>query len=117
MTITVLNTALHRNAGHPRYEQRLAAHRRCRRPRRGAVPRSERSQQGRDHLRGSNIYPREVDEVLLGHPLVSEAAVRGEPDSGWGEALPVPGRAAVLCDLNEIISIFAVVSQNQDLTP
>ena len=34
---------------------------------------------------GSNIYPREVEEILLGHPLVSEVAVVGEPDSEWGE--------------------------------
>jgi len=34
---------------------------------------------------GSNIYPREVEEVLLGHPLVSEVAVVGEPDPEWGE--------------------------------
>jgi long-chain acyl-CoA synthetase len=34
---------------------------------------------------GSNIYPREVEEVLLQHPLVSEVSVVGEPDAEWGE--------------------------------
>jgi fatty-acyl-CoA synthase len=34
---------------------------------------------------GSNIYPREVEEVLLEHPGVSEAAVVGAPDPDWGE--------------------------------
>jgi fatty-acyl-CoA synthase len=34
---------------------------------------------------GSNIYPREVEEVLLEHPGVSEAAVVGAPDPEWGE--------------------------------
>lgn len=34
---------------------------------------------------GSNIYPREVEEVLLAHPSVVEAAVIGEPDEEWGE--------------------------------
>jgi fatty-acyl-CoA synthase len=34
---------------------------------------------------GSNIYPREVEEVLLEHPGVTEAAVVGAPDSEWGE--------------------------------
>jgi long-chain acyl-CoA synthetase len=36
---------------------------------------------------GSNIYPREVEEVLLRHPSVREIAVIGEPDRDWGEAL------------------------------
>ncbi len=34
---------------------------------------------------GSNIYPREVEEVLIEHPAVSEAAVVGAPDAEWGE--------------------------------
>lgn len=34
---------------------------------------------------GSNIYPREVEEVLLEHPEVSEACVVGAPDPEWGE--------------------------------
>jgi len=34
---------------------------------------------------GSNIYPREVEEVLVEHPGVSEAAVVGAPDDEWGE--------------------------------
>ena len=34
---------------------------------------------------GSNIYPREVEEVLLTHPAVLEAAVVGAPDPDWGE--------------------------------
>jgi fatty-acyl-CoA synthase len=34
---------------------------------------------------GSNIYPREVEEVLLEHPDVSEACVVGAPDEEWGE--------------------------------
>ena len=34
---------------------------------------------------GYNVYPREIEEVLCGHPAVSEAAVVGGPDSYWGE--------------------------------
>jgi len=34
---------------------------------------------------GSNIYPREVEEVLLRHPGVAEASVVGAPDADWGE--------------------------------
>ena len=35
---------------------------------------------------GSNVYPREVEEVLLSHPGVAEVAVLGVPDAQWGEA-------------------------------
>jgi long-chain acyl-CoA synthetase len=34
---------------------------------------------------GSNIYPREVEEVLQRHPAVAEVSVVGEPDPEWGE--------------------------------
>lgn len=34
---------------------------------------------------GSNVYPREVEEVLLTHPDVAEVAVLGIPDRKWGE--------------------------------
>ena len=34
---------------------------------------------------GSNIYPREVEEVLLQHPRVVEASVVGRPHPEWGE--------------------------------
>jgi len=34
---------------------------------------------------GSNVYPREVEEILLLHPGVAEAAVLGVPDPKWGE--------------------------------
>jgi acyl-CoA synthetase (AMP-forming)/AMP-acid ligase II len=36
---------------------------------------------------GVNIYPREVEEVLVTHPLISDAAVIGVPDEKWGESL------------------------------
>ncbi len=34
---------------------------------------------------GYNVYPREVEDVLLGHPSVLAAAVVGIPDDRWGE--------------------------------
>ncbi len=34
---------------------------------------------------GSNIYPREVEEVLLTHPGVAECSVVGRPHPEWGE--------------------------------
>jgi long-chain acyl-CoA synthetase len=44
---------------------------------------------------GVNVYPREVEEVLLGHPDVVDAAVVGVPDSHYGE---VPFAFVVLRD-------------------
>ncbi len=34
---------------------------------------------------GSNVYPREIEEVLLTHPAVAEACVVGMPHEKWGE--------------------------------
>ena len=36
---------------------------------------------------GMNIYPREIEEILLTHPGVAECSVVGRPDPDWGEAL------------------------------
>jgi long-chain acyl-CoA synthetase len=36
---------------------------------------------------GSNIYPREVEEILLQHGKVREVSVIGRPDREWGEVV------------------------------
>ncbi len=36
---------------------------------------------------GANIYPREVEEVLLQHPDVAEVSVIGKKDDEWGEVV------------------------------
>jgi long-chain acyl-CoA synthetase len=36
---------------------------------------------------GVNVYPAEVERVLVEHPAVSEAAVIGVPDDEWGESV------------------------------
>ncbi len=54
---------------------------------------------------GSNVYPREVEEVLLQAPGVSEVAVVGAPDPEWGETIVAfvvlqPGAAVSAQDLD-----------------
>ena len=41
---------------------------------------------------GENIYPAEVENVLLSHPAVADCGVIGIPDRRWGEV----GRAVVV---------------------
>jgi len=48
---------------------------------------------------GENIYPREIEEVLIKHAAVREVAVIGIPDPKWGEAIKavvslLPGQSA-----------------------
>ena len=55
---------------------------------------------------GTNIYPREVEEVLLKHPGVGEVCVVGQPNSEWGEIVvafivPSAGNAPSFQDLDK----------------
>jgi acyl-CoA synthetase (AMP-forming)/AMP-acid ligase II len=56
---------------------------------------------------GSNIYPREIEEVLLRHPELVEASVVGRPHPDWGEEVVAfivarPGAAVPQAELDRL---------------
>lgn len=54
---------------------------------------------------GFNVFPREVEDALVSHPSVAEAAVAGVPDPQWGErvvAFVVPA-SDVSVDLDTLV--------------
>jgi acyl-CoA synthetase (AMP-forming)/AMP-acid ligase II len=55
---------------------------------------------------GENIYPAEVERVLVEHPAVSEVAVFGVPDDKWGETV----RAAVALKAGQIVTADALIA-------
>ncbi len=56
---------------------------------------------------GSNIYPREVEEILLTHPYVQEVSVIGQASDKWGEivvacVVPVAGHTVSAEELDTL---------------
>jgi fatty-acyl-CoA synthase len=55
---------------------------------------------------GENIYPREIEDLLFGHPKVAEAVVIGVPSRRWGEEVAAfvrvaPGQPATANELSQ----------------
>ncbi|SFI21081.1 class I adenylate-forming enzyme family protein [Bradyrhizobium sp. cf659] len=60
---------------------------------------------------GTNIYPREVEEVLLRHEAVAEVSVIGRPHPEWGEevvavVVPIAGKAVTRDELDQMCNAW-----------
>ena len=55
---------------------------------------------------GENIAPREIEEIIYGHPSVFEVAVIGVPDEKWGEAV----KAVVVLKTGKTATEEAIIS-------
>ncbi|MCM3610536.1 long-chain-fatty-acid--CoA ligase [Planococcus sp. MERTA32b] len=56
---------------------------------------------------GVNIYPKEIEEVLLSHPDIHETAVIGVPHAEWGETVKAYFAASRELTIEEIKSFVA----------
>jgi acyl-CoA synthetase (AMP-forming)/AMP-acid ligase II len=58
---------------------------------------------------GENVYSREVEEALMSHPTVADAAVIGVPDERWGEAV----KAVVVLKAGQVIAADALIAHTR----
>lgn len=70
---------------------------------------------------GSNIYPREVEEVILLHPKVLEVSVVGRKHADWGEevvafVLPRDGANIDTAELDQVAWITSRASSGPSTT-
>jgi acyl-CoA synthetase (AMP-forming)/AMP-acid ligase II len=54
---------------------------------------------------GENVYPAEVEQAILGHPRIADAAVLGVPDEKWGQRI----KAIVAPRVGECISAEDII--------
>lgn len=59
---------------------------------------------------GFNVYPREIEDVLMTHPSVRGSAVVGVPDDKWGEAV----HALVVADPDHIVDQAELIALVRD---
>ncbi len=59
---------------------------------------------------GENVYPAEVEGVLMGHPEILECAVIGVPDPKWGETV----KAVVVRRANATLTEAALIEWTRD---
>lgn len=60
---------------------------------------------------GENIYPREIEEMLMGHPKIQDAHIIGVPDLKWGEQVcavvkPRPNMTITQEEVKEFLTPF-----------
>ena len=62
---------------------------------------------------GVNVYPKDIEEIIVAHPAVAEVAVFGVPHDKWGEA---PVAAVTLLDGENLAPTDLVAWTNERVT-
>ncbi len=63
---------------------------------------------------GENVYPAEVENALLAHPAVADAAVIGVPDDRWGETVKAVIVKSTDAELDESTLTADIIGSTRD---